>query len=92
MHRSTTVTGLVDWDAGQVHPLPHVRASRARLATPVYDAATSSIFKCDNCDGAPECADVLPHQGARVRGRHRQVQARKKAFAAKFKDAFQYAR
>ena len=54
-----------------------------------YDAAASSIFKCDNCDGAPQCAPSAPPRRSSSWTTTDQVSARKKAYAAKFKDAFQ---
>ena len=54
-----------------------------------YDAASSSIFKCDTCQGATECV-TLCHNGAlEFVDDEQHVRSRKKAYAAKFKDAFQ---
>jgi len=91
MHYSTTMAGLVDWDEGTC-----IRCKMCTIACPFgnarYDAASSSIFKCDNCQGAPECVAFCPTGALEYIDDEQHVRARKKAYAAKFKDAFQEVR
>jgi Fe-S-cluster-containing hydrogenase component 2 len=88
MHRSTTLANLVDWDERVC-----IRCKMCTVACPFgnarYDAASSSIFKCDTCQGAPECVTFCPNGALEYVDDTQQVRSRKKAYAAKFKDAFQ---
>jgi anaerobic carbon-monoxide dehydrogenase iron sulfur subunit len=87
MHQNRA-TGMVDWDAKKC-----IRCRMCTLACPfgnaVYDAATSSILKCNNCDGNPECVQFCPNKALEFQDDTLATRSRKKAFAAKFKDAFQ---
>jgi Fe-S-cluster-containing hydrogenase component 2 len=88
MHPSTTMAGVVDYDDSKC-----IRCKMCVIACPFgnarYDAASSSIFKCDNCQGAPECVAFCPTKALEYVDDDAQVKSRKKAYAAKFKDAFQ---
>jgi Fe-S-cluster-containing hydrogenase component 2 len=57
-----------------------------------YDSKTKRIAKCDTCDGAPECVAFCPNGALEYVEDGEQSRARKKAFAAKFKDVFQEVR
>ncbi|HEX2924634.1 MAG TPA: 4Fe-4S dicluster domain-containing protein [Chloroflexota bacterium] len=91
MHRSTTTPGLVEWDAKTC-----IRCRMCTVACPfgnaAYDAATSSILKCDTCKGNPECANFCPNGALEYVDDNAATRSRKKAFAAKFKEAFQEVR
>ena len=54
----------------------------------VYDGATSSILKCDNCGGDPECVQFCPNQALEYLDDSISTRSRKKAFTAKFKAAY----
>ena len=88
MHRSTAMANLVDWNADTC-----IRCKMCTIACPFgnarYDAASSSIFKCDTCQGAPECVTFCPSGALEFLDDEQHVSSRKKAYAAKFKDAFQ---
>jgi anaerobic carbon-monoxide dehydrogenase iron sulfur subunit len=87
MHQNKA-NGMVDWDAKKC-----IRCRMCTLACPfgnaVYDAVTSSILKCNNCDGNPECVQFCPNKALEFQDDTLATRSRKKAFAAKFKDAFQ---
>ena len=88
MHRSNALANLVDWDERVC-----IRCKMCTVACPFgnarYDAASSAIFKCDTCQGAPECVTFCPNAALEYVDDTQQVRSRKKAYAAKFKDAFQ---
>jgi len=90
-HRSTERANLVDWNAAVC-----IRCKMCTMACPFgnarYDAASSSIFKCDTCQGAPECVAFCPNAALEFVDDTQQVRSRKKAYSAKFKDAFQEVR
>ena len=54
----------------------------------VWDALSSKILKCDYCGGDPACAKFCPTQAIRWVDDVTATQTRKRAFAAKFKEAF----
>jgi anaerobic carbon-monoxide dehydrogenase iron sulfur subunit len=54
-----------------------------------YDNVTASIIKCDNCGGDPECVQFCPNQALEYQDDSVSTRSRKKAFALKFKAAFQ---
>lgn len=54
----------------------------------VYDAATSAILKCDLCQGNPECVQFCPNKALEYEDDTLATRSRKKAFSAKFKEAF----
>ena len=87
IHRSTTTANLVDWDESTC-----IRCKMCTIACPFgnarYDAASNSIFKCDTCQGAPECVAFCPNGALEFVDDEQQVGSRKKA-PAKFKEAFQ---
>jgi len=88
MHRSTETANLVDWA-----PRTCIRCKMCTVACPFgnarYDASSSSIFKCDTCKGAPECVAFCPNGALEFIDDEQQVRSRKKAYAARFKEAFQ---
>ena len=55
----------------------------------VYDSITNSIIKCDNCQGEPACAAACPVQALVYIEESISTRTRNKAFAQKFKEAFQ---
>ena len=57
----------------------------------VYDSFTGSIIKCDTCVGDPACVAYCPNQALEFVDDNISTRTRKKAFAAKFKEAFQEA-
>jgi len=67
--------------------MPHVRAGLS-LRNAVYDGLTSSILKCDACLGNPECVAFCPNKALEFSEDTLSTRSRKKAFAAKFKEAF----
>jgi len=80
-------SGLVEWDAKRC-----IRCRMCVQACPfgnaVYDTLSNSIFKCDTCAGAPECVAFCPNKALEFSEDTLSTRSRKKAFAAKFKDAF----
>lgn len=57
----------------------------------VYDGVTESILKCDTCDGDPACVRFCPNQALEFVDDNVSTRSRKKAFASKFKAAFEEA-
>jgi Fe-S-cluster-containing dehydrogenase component len=57
----------------------------------VYDSVTESILKCDTCGGDPACVAYCPSQALEFVDDNIATRSRKKAFATKFKEAFQEA-
>jgi Fe-S-cluster-containing hydrogenase component 2 len=55
----------------------------------LYDSISDSIIKCDTCSGDPACAAACPTQAIVYIDEEISTRSRKKAFAQKFKDAFQ---
>ena len=88
MHRSSKLANLVEWNEKVC-----IRCKMCTVACPFgnarYDGASSSIFKCDTCMGAPECVTFCPNGALEYVEDEQQVRSRKKAFAARFKNAFQ---
>jgi anaerobic carbon-monoxide dehydrogenase iron sulfur subunit len=87
MHQSTRTAGLVEWNAAVC-----IRCRMCTVACPfgnaVYDTSTGNILKCDTCDGAPECVRFCPDGALEYSDDTIATRSRKKAFAAKFKQAF----
>ncbi len=86
MHRNAA-DGLVAWDGNKC-----IRCRMCVQACPfgnaVYDAASGNILKCDYCEGAPECVKFCPDGALTYTDDTISTRSRKKAFAAKFKEAF----
>jgi anaerobic carbon-monoxide dehydrogenase iron sulfur subunit len=57
----------------------------------VYDAVAASPLKCDQCGGNPSCAQFCPTQALEWVDDTISTRSRKKAYAAKFVEAFQEA-
>jgi Fe-S-cluster-containing hydrogenase component 2 len=81
------VTGWVDLDQAKcigckmcVHACPFGNA--------VWDEASTKILKCDYCAGDPACAKFCPTGAIEWADDVAATQARKRAFAAKFKEGF----
>jgi Fe-S-cluster-containing hydrogenase component 2 len=53
-----------------------------------WDALTSSILKCDTCNGDPACVRICPSQALAWVEDTVSAQVRKRAFATKLKNAF----
>lgn len=87
LHRNQD-TGVVEWDENRC-----IRCRMCTLACPfgcaVYDAESSSILKCDLCSGEPSCAKACPNGALEFVDDTVATYSRKRAFSAKFKDAFQ---
>jgi anaerobic carbon-monoxide dehydrogenase iron sulfur subunit len=87
MHQSSKTPGLVEWNASVC-----IRCRMCTVACPfgnaVYDASTGTILKCDICDGKPECVVFCPNGALEFADDTTATRSRKKAFAAKFKQAF----
>jgi Fe-S-cluster-containing hydrogenase component 2 len=79
--------GLVEWNKNTC-----IRCKMCTVACPFgnafYDAASRSIIKCDMCKGDPECVRFCPNEALTYVEDTIAVRARKKAFAAKFKETF----
>jgi len=54
----------------------------------VYDSGTNNIIKCNLCEGDPECVRFCPNEALTFVEGNVAVRSRKKAYAAKFKEAF----
>jgi carbon-monoxide dehydrogenase iron sulfur subunit len=87
MHRDLS-TDSVAWDASRC-----IRCRMCVQACPfgnaVYDSLTESILKCDNCSGDPACVRFCPNGALEFVEDTVSTRSRKKAIAAKFKEAFQ---
>ncbi len=55
----------------------------------LYDSYTNTIIKCNTCNGDPSCVKLCPTNAITFEDETISTRARKKAFAAKLKDAFQ---
>ena len=80
-------TGQVDLDAAKcigckmcVQACPFGNAS--------WDFLTSAILRCDTCDGDPACAKICAGAALEWVADTVSAQGRKRAFAAKLKNAF----
>lgn len=86
MHRNSGST-MVDYDKEKC-----IRCRMCVQACPfgnaVYDVYTDAILKCDNCAGNPACVNICPNKALEYVDDTISTRSRKKAFAAKFKDAF----
>jgi len=87
LHRNPE-TNVVEWDAD--------KCIRCRMCVQVcpfgnvaYDAVSGNILKCDHCGGDPECVKFCPSKALEYVDDTLATRSRKKAFAAKFKKAFQ---
>jgi anaerobic carbon-monoxide dehydrogenase iron sulfur subunit len=56
-----------------------------------YDSVTESMLKCDTCGGDPQCVRACPSAALEFVDDAVSTRARKKAFAAKLKSAFEEA-
>ncbi len=87
MHRSDGTT-LIEYDVKKC-----IRCRMCVQACPfgnaLYDSVTDSIIKCDTCAGEPACATACPVEAIVFVDENISTRSRKKAFAKKFKDAFQ---
>ena len=87
MHRKTGEL-IVQYDTAKC-----IRCRMCVQACPfgnaVYDSVTDSIIKCDNCQGNPACATACPVKALEYVEESISTRTRSKAFAQKFKDAFQ---
>ena len=54
----------------------------------VWDEASTKVLKCDYCAGDPACAKFCPTGAIEWVDDVAATQGRKRAFAAKFKEAF----
>ncbi len=85
MHRNRA-SGLVEWDAKRC-----IRCRMCVQACPfgnaVYDGVTGGILKCDSCNGQPECVRFCPNHALEWVEDTISTRSRKKAFAARFKQA-----
>jgi anaerobic carbon-monoxide dehydrogenase iron sulfur subunit len=57
----------------------------------IYDSFTNTILRCDTCDGDPACVKFCPTNALTFEDETVSTRSRKKALAAKIKDAFQEA-
>ena len=87
MHRLDGAT-LVEYDKQRC-----IRCRMCVQACPfgnaLYDSFTDSIIKCDTCSGEPACAKACPTQALVFVDETISTRSRKKAYATKFKEAFQ---
>ena len=91
MRKSSKTPGLIEWDEKSC-----IKCKMCTMACPfgnaAFDSATGRILKCDNCGGDPECVSFCPNKALDYVNDTVAVRSRKKAFAAKFKEAFQEVR
>ncbi|HEX9118064.1 MAG TPA: 4Fe-4S dicluster domain-containing protein [Anaerolineae bacterium] len=87
MHRSPG-SSLVEYDASKCIRC-RMCVQACQFGNVVYDATTSSILKCDQCQGNPECVRFCPNAALEYQDDTLAMRTRKKAYAAKFKAAFQ---
>ena len=86
MHRNPA-TGLVEYDASKCIGCK-MCVQACAFGNAAWDALTASILKCDTCDGDPACAKICPTGALEWTDDDLAVQARKKSFATKIKNAF----
>lgn len=74
-------------------PRKCIRCRMCTIACPfgnaVYDSVTESILKCDTCGGDPACVQNCPTHALEFVEEGISTRSRKKAFASKFKSAFE---
>ncbi|MEN6310207.1 MAG: 4Fe-4S dicluster domain-containing protein [Acidobacteriota bacterium] len=89
MHRNKA-TDTVDWNSTTC-----IKCRMCTIACPfgnaVYDSQTNRIIKCNMCNGDPECVRFCPSEALTYAEGTVAVRSRKKAYAAKFKEAFKEA-
>ncbi|HVN53092.1 MAG TPA: 4Fe-4S dicluster domain-containing protein [Anaerolineaceae bacterium] len=87
MHRNTGEL-IVQYDLSKC-----IRCRMCVQACPfgnaVYDSVTDAIIKCDHCQGKPACAAACPVKALEYVDESVSTRTRSKAFAQKFKEAFQ---
>lgn len=70
-----------------------LRCKMCTIACPfgatLYDYDLDIITKCDLCDGDPECVKLCPSGAISYQTATNPILAKRKAFAAKFKDVFE---
>jgi len=81
-------SGLIIWEESKC-----IRCRMCVQACPfgnaVYDSLTNQILKCDTCQGDPACVRFCPNNALEYVDDTVSTRSRKKAFATKFKNAFQ---
>jgi len=83
-------TTLVEYTKGPVHRLPHVY-HRLPVRHAVYDKWTDRFSKCDTAAATRRAVAYCPSQALEFVDDNIATRSRKKAFATKFKEAFQEA-
>lgn len=87
MHRNPE-SGVVEWDEDSCI-LCRMCVQACPFGNSVYDSFTNSILKCDTCGGDPACVKYCPNNALEYVEDTISTRSRKKAFASKFKEAFQ---
>ena len=87
MHRLGS-DGVVDWDVKKCI-LCRMCTQACPFGNAVYDSRTNSILKCDECEGDPACVRMCPNNALEFVDDTISTRSRKKAYAKKFKEAFQ---